>query len=113
MEELLVAGTALRATGNSGRRWLIAVVILSFPAILVVPLHLLYAPGRWPGFLDLPVAWTISLAGMFGGLTTMAAGIVAVGASFQRSVGGKRKVVIWWFVALSLFGCWYIAQVPP
>jgi hypothetical protein len=45
-----MAGTALRTTCNSGRLWLILVVILSFPAILFVPLHLLYAPSRWPGF---------------------------------------------------------------
>ena len=108
-----MAGTALWGTWNSGRLWLISVVILSFPATLFVPLHLLYSPGRWPGFLDLPVAWAISLAGMFGGLTTIAAGIVAVVASFQRSVGRKLKVALWLFVALSLVACWYMAQVPP
>jgi hypothetical protein len=50
---------------------------------------------------------------MFGGLTTIAAGIVAVVASFQRSVGRKLKVALWLFVALSLVACWYMAQVPP
>ncbi len=108
-----MAGTALRAPGNSGRLWLISVVILSFPTTLFVPLHLLYAPGRWPGFLDLPVAWAMSLSGMFGGLTTLAAFIVAVVASFQRSVSGKLKVTLWSFVALSLVACWYLAQVAP
>jgi hypothetical protein len=105
-----MAGTSSRAMWNSGRLWLIAVLILSAPAWLFVLLHLSYA--RWPEFLGLPLAWALALAGSFGCLTTIAAVIVAVVASFQRSVSGTIKVALWAFVALSVFGCWYIAQVP-
>ena len=106
-----MAGTSVRARWESSRLWLIAVLVLSAPALLFVLLHLSYP--WWPEFLGLPLAWALVLAGSFGCLTAITAVIVAVVASFQRSVSGRLKVACWAFVALSLFGCWYIAQVPP
>src|SRR5689334_14802764 len=95
------------------RLWTISVLVLSVPSLLFVPLHLLYRPGQLSDCPDLLVTWAMSLTGMCGGLTTIAAFIVAVVASFQQTVSGNDKVIVWSFTALSLLASWYIAQVPP
>jgi hypothetical protein len=108
-----MAGTSWRATWNSGRTWLIFVMVLSLPALLFVSLYLLYASGFVPAFLGLPIAVAVWLTGVFGGVTTMAAFVVTVAATFQRSVSVNVKVILWSFVALSVAACWYGSYIPP
>lgn len=113
-EKLLVAGTSSQAMWNSGRPWLISVIVLCLPILLFVSLHLfdVYAPGCLPEFLSLPVAWVESLTGMFGGLTTIAASVVTVAATFQRRVSVNVKVILWSFIVVSVLACWCGSYIP-
>jgi hypothetical protein len=102
-----------RATWAGGRPWTISVLVLSLPSLIFVILHALYAPGTLPEFLDLAVAWVLTLTGMAGAATTLAAVAVAVCATFQNNVSRAAKVVILAFVSLSLLACVYLAGVRP
>jgi hypothetical protein len=102
-----------RATWTGGRPWTIFVLILSLPSLIFVILHALYAPGTLPELLDLAVAWVLTLTGMVGAVTTLAAVVVAVSATLQNNVSRTAKVVLWAFVSLSLFACVYLAGVRP
>ncbi len=88
-------------------------MVLSLPALLFVTLYLIYASGYVPAFLGLPVAVAVWLTGMFGGLTTIAAFVVTVAATFQRNVSVNVKVILWSFVVLSIVACWYGSYIPP
>jgi hypothetical protein len=102
-----------RATWTGGRPWTISVLLLSLPSLVFVILHALYAPSTLPEFLDLAVAWTLTLTGMAGAATTLTAIVVAVTATFQNNVSRTAKVVIWAFVSLSLLACVHLAEVRP
>jgi hypothetical protein len=97
---------------TGGRPWIISVFLLSLPSVIFVFLHLLYAPGRLPEFLDLMVTWTITLTAMMSAVTTSAACVVAVIASFQPYLPGTAKVAMWAFASASLLACCYLTTVP-
>jgi hypothetical protein len=69
-------------------------------------------PERWE-FLDLVVAWTITLTGMIGAVTTVASVLVAVFATLKNNVSRTAKVLMWALVSLALLGCLYVSTVPP
>jgi hypothetical protein len=90
---------------------MISVLLLSLPSVYFAILHALYTPSILPEFLDLAAAWTLTLTGMIGGATTMAAVVIAVFATFLNHVSHKAKVVMWVFVSCSLLACFYLASV--
>jgi len=92
-------------TQKRGRAWALGVLLLSLPTVIFVVLHALYAPSRLPEFLDVVVAWTITLTGTLGALTTLAAVVVAVIATLQTNVSRTVKVLMWTSVSLSVLAC--------
>ena len=100
-------------TWNRGTVWVIAVLLLSLPTLVFVLLHALYAPGTWSESFDIVVVWTVTVAGMVGGLLTLAAFMVSVVATFQKRVPRTAKAAMWFFVSLSFLGCLYLARTPP
>jgi hypothetical protein len=100
-------------TRNRGTVWVISVLLLSLPTLVFVILHALYAPGTLPESFDLVVVWTVTVAGMVGGLLTLAAFVVSGVATFQKRVSRTAKSVMWVFVSLSFLGCLYLARTPP
>jgi hypothetical protein len=102
-----------RTAGNREAPWVILVVLLSFPSVAFVILHVLYRPGRLPENLDLVVAWVQTLAGMAGALLTLAAFAVSVISTFQTPVSSKAAAAMWACVLLSFLGCLYAAHVRP
>lgn len=93
--------------------WTISVLLLSLPSLIFMTLHALYAPGTLPDFLDLVVAWTVTLTGIVGTVLTLGACLVSVLATFQKEVPRAAKVTMWAFVSLSLLACLYLSRVPP
>jgi hypothetical protein len=98
---------------KGGRAWALVVLLLSLPTVIFVVLHALYAPSRLPEFLDVVVAWTITLTGIVGAATTLAAVVVAVIATLQNEVSRTAKVLLWISVSISLLACLYLSTVPP
>jgi len=101
-----------RTTRNRGAAWVISALLLSLPSLVFVILHALYAPGTLPESLDLVVVWTVTVAGMLGGLLTLAAFVAGGIATFQSRVPRTAKVVMWAFVGLSFLACLYLARTP-
>jgi hypothetical protein len=98
-------------TQKGGRAWTLVALLLSLPTVIFGILHALYAPSTLPEFLDLVVAWTITLTGIVGAVTTLAAVVAAVIATLQNNISGAAKVVMWIFVSLSLVACACMAVV--
>jgi hypothetical protein len=101
-----------RTTWNTGTPWLTSVLILSLPSVIFAILHALYAPATLPDLVDLVVAWTITLTGMFGPVATLAACVVSLVATFQDRLPRTAKVAMWALVSLSFLACLYIARAP-
>jgi hypothetical protein len=70
-------------------------------------------PIRLPEFLELVVVWTITLTGIFGAITTLAAVVVAVIATLQSNVSRTAKVLMWTCVSISILACLYLSTLPP
>jgi hypothetical protein len=102
-----------RAALAGGSAWMVSVLFLSLPSLISVMLHGLFGSDRLPESLDLVVAWTITLTGMVGAATTLAAVVVAVIATLQNKVPRTAKVVMWAIVSLSILACVYSAGVRP
>ena len=102
-----------RNNQKAGMVGVVVVLLLSLPSLIFVILHALYAPSTLPEFFDLVVTWTITLTGMIGAATTLAAVVVAVIATLQSQVPRMAKVAMWASVSLSLLACIYLAGVRP
>jgi hypothetical protein len=102
-----------RTRWTNGRHWTVSVLLLSLPCVIFVVLHALYVPSRLPEFLDVVVAWTITLTGIVGAATTLAAVVVAVVATLQNKVSRTAKVLMWISVSLSVLAYLYLSTVPP
>jgi hypothetical protein len=101
-----------RNTQKAATAWTTSVLVLSLPSVIFAVLHALCAPGTLPEFLDLMVAWTITLTGIVGAATTFAAMVVAVIATLQNNVSRTAGVLMWTSVALSLLARLYLSTVP-
>jgi hypothetical protein len=97
------------------RALVLKVLALGLPSVAFVVCHVILErlKDEMPEWLDLRLAWTMVTSGMLGALTTAGALVVAVVASFLRSVPTSAKALIWTFVAISLLALVYLAQVPP
>src|SRR3569623_30316 len=100
-------------TWRGATSWIVSVLLLSLPSMIFVILHVLFAPGKLPGFLDFAVVWTMTLTGILGAVLTVAACVVSVIATFQKLVPRTAKVAMWAFVSFSLIACLYGSQVLP
>jgi hypothetical protein len=100
-------------TQKGGRVWALVVFLLSLPTVIFVVLHALYAPNRLPELFDVVLAWTITLTGIVGAATTLAAVVVAVIATLKNNVSRTTKVLMWTFVTISVLACLYLSTVPP
>lgn len=107
------SGLTHAALENHGyeRAWLVAVLVMSLPALLFVVLHRLYVPQALPEFLDLPLAWTLTFTGIFGGYATMQAFILSFVATFRWRVSVKAKLIMWALTGLSFLGWMYAVGV--
>ena len=94
---------------------MLIVLALGLPSVAFVVCHVILTrlKDQIPEWLGLVLAWTMVTSGMLGALTTAGALVVAVVASFLRSVPISAKALIWTFVAISLLALVYLAQVPP
>jgi hypothetical protein len=88
------------------------VLLLGLPSVVFTLAHLAAAPGRLPEMLDLILAWAIAVTGMLGPLPTLAALVVTIAATFQRSASVPARVALWGIVLLSAMACLYMIQVP-
>jgi hypothetical protein len=95
--------------------WVLVVLALGLPSVAFVVCHVILVrlKDQMPEWLGLVLAWTVVTCGMVGTLTTAGAFVVAVVASFQRSVPTSAKALMWTFVAISLLALVYLALVPP
>ena len=95
--------------------WVLMVFALGLPSVAFVVCHVLLErlKDQMPEWLGLVLAWIMVASGMLGALTTAGALVLAVVASFLRTVPTNAKVLMWTFVAISLLALVYLAQVPP
>jgi hypothetical protein len=103
------------------RRWLLAVVALSLPAVLFIPLHQLIVVHYYhdsppqvsgPTAPDALLLWPTFLAGALGAFLAPGALLVALAGSFRRGVATRTKVLMWGLAALSALACLYILRLP-
>ena len=92
-----------------------AVLMLSVPSVAFVLSHIILERlMAWlPQWLALVLAWTLFLAGMLGPLSTGAAVVLTLVASFLRGVPTTAKALCWTFAIVSLLAVAYLAQTPP
>jgi hypothetical protein len=102
-----------RTAWAGGRAWTISVLLLGLPSVIFVALHALYVPGTLPWFLDLVVAWAITLTAIAGVVLTPAACVVSAIATLQKTVPHEAKVAMWVMVCLSLLACLALSGVRP
>jgi hypothetical protein len=98
-----------------GSLWAIVVLVLGLPSVVFFLSHVILERLKLPlpEWLDLVVAWALSLTGMLGTFTTAGSVLVAILGSFRAGVSGEAKVLMWAFAVISLFALVYLAQVSP
>ncbi len=101
-----------RAPLLGGIAWVVAGALLSVPTLFFAVVHAAYVPHSLPEFLDLPLAWILTFAGIFGPLMTVAALAVSVAATLQKTVSWQAKVILWSVAIVSCIAWMFIVDVP-
>ena len=92
-----------------------AVLALSLPSMAFVLAHVILTRLTipLPEWLAWILAWTLALTGSLGTLSTGAAVVLALVASFLRGVPATAKARCWTFAIVSLLAVAYLAQISP
>jgi hypothetical protein len=95
----------------SERAWGVAIALLCTPTIVFAALIVGCRPGHLPEFVDVLVAWAITLSGAFGSGALLGAFAMVIAATFQPNLSRNTKICFWIALTLSFLCFWCTAGI--